>query len=62
MAELPDREPGAALRAIQEATPNPSGDVNLFGVPAGEAMAADPFRLARLRPERGGTNEPESAA
>ncbi|MBX7551549.1 hypothetical protein K1Y78_26790 [Streptomyces sp. tea 10] len=62
MAELPDREPGAALRAIHEATPTPTRDVNLFGLPASEVMASDRFRLARLRPVRGGMNDPEPAA
>ncbi|MGW0764462.1 hypothetical protein [Streptomyces sp. NPDC002676] len=62
MTELPDREPGAALRAIHEAKPVPSGGVNLFGVPAGEVRASDPLRLAYLRPVHGGANDPEPAA
>ncbi|MER6030663.1 hypothetical protein [Streptomyces sp. NPDC001851] len=62
MTELPDRKPGAVLRALQEAQPAPSGGVNLFGVPAGEVMASDPFRLAYRRPVGGGANDPEPAA
>ncbi|MFF2205206.1 hypothetical protein [Streptomyces sp. NPDC058145] len=62
MAELPAREPGAALRVIHGTAPAPSGDVNLFGVPAGEVASTDPFRLARLCPVRGGMNDPEPAA
>ncbi|MFF4504821.1 hypothetical protein [Streptomyces sp. NPDC001401] len=48
MAELPDREPGAALRAIHEAAPAPPGEVNMFGVPAGEVVDRR-FDLDRLR-------------
>jgi hypothetical protein len=47
MAELPDREPGAALRAIHEAAPAPSGEVNMFGVPA--ELVDRRFDLTRLR-------------
>ncbi|MGW2700819.1 hypothetical protein [Streptomyces sp. NPDC001340] len=62
MTELPDRKPGAALRAIHEAKHAPSDGVNLFDVLAGEVTTSDPVRLAYLRPVRGGVNDPEPAA
>ncbi|MQY40649.1 hypothetical protein SRB17_86820 [Streptomyces sp. RB17] len=62
MNELPDREPGAALRAIHEARPVQPGGVNLFDVPAGEVTTSNPLRLAYLRLVRGGVNDPELAA
>ncbi|WP_435260363.1 hypothetical protein [Streptomyces sp. 1222.5] len=62
MAELPARQPGAALRVIRDTAPASSADVNVFGVPAGEVASTDRFRIARLRPVRGGMNDPEPAA
>ncbi|WP_435279750.1 hypothetical protein [Streptomyces sp. 1222.5] len=62
MAELPAREPGAALRVIHEAAAASSDDVNLLDVPDGEVTGTDRFRLARLRPVRGDMNDPEPAA
>ncbi|MFB7510264.1 MULTISPECIES: hypothetical protein [Streptomyces] len=61
-APMPRREPGAALRAIEDQAPPPEDGVNLFGVTDGETRAFDRFRLTGLVMVQGGMNDPEPAA